>query len=199
MVVYERTQGEPAKAWQAFTVYRDAGAARSYRSVAESLSKSVSLIERWGSRWNWQRRVIEYDHVQEAQARAEMARDNREMHKRHINEGLLLQQKGVERLQALDTDRMSVRDAILCIREGAKLERLARGEPTEIIETAEQRREERVERARAALRQHIVEFPQIDPATLIEWSAADYNVTKSDLASVIEDQAQIKLVNDCEM
>jgi hypothetical protein len=196
---YERMQGEPAKAWQAFTIYRDASAARAYRSVAESLGKSVSLIERWGSRWNWQRRVIEYDHVQEAQARAEMARESREMMKRHINEGLLLQQKGVERLQALDTDRMSVRDSILCIREGSKLERLARGEPTEIIETLEKRREERVERARAALRQHIIEFPQIDPATLVEWSAADYNVTKSDLASVIEDQAQIKLVNDREM
>jgi hypothetical protein len=190
MVAYERMTGEPLKAWQAFTVYRDAGASRSYRAVAESLGKSVRLIERWGSRWHWQQRVAEYERAQEQAARQEMARDSREMMKRHINEGLLLQQKGIERLQALDTDRMSLRDAVICVREGSKLERLARGEPTEhvVVESGNDQRDQR----RAAARRAAVEFlakyrATLEPRSIVERVAERYGVRLSELADLIQE------------
>ncbi len=192
MVIYERLQGEPLKAWQAFTIYRDASAARSYRSVAESLSKSLRLIERWGSRWNWLSRVFEYDRVQEIVARAEMARDSREMLKRQINEGLLLQQKGIERLQALDTDRMSVRDAIICIREGSKLERLARGEPTVITETLTDTVGDQAERRKVyatnRIKEYFLKYPTIPREQIVEKVAKRYRVHTSELADLIQVQ-----------
>ncbi len=190
MVAYERMTGEPLKAWRAFTVYRDAGAARSYRAVAESLGKSLRLIERWGSRWHWQQRVAEYERAQEQAARQEMARDSREMMKRHINEGLLLQQKGIERLQALDTDRMSLRDAVICVREGSKLERLARGEPTEhvVVESGDDQRDQR----RAAARRAAVEFlakyrTTLEPRSIVERVAERYGVRPSELSDLIQE------------
>jgi hypothetical protein len=192
MVIYERMQGEPAKAWQAFTIYRDASAARAYRSVAESLGKSVSLIERWGSRWHWQQRVMEYDRVQEIAARAEMARASKDMKQRHINEGLLLQQKGIERLQALDTDRMSVRDSILCVREGAKLERLSRGEPTAITETHIEAVGDGTMRRKAfaihRIKEYFEKYPTIPRERIVEKVAEKYRVRISELADLIQIQ-----------
>jgi hypothetical protein len=56
-----------------------------------------------------------------------------EMNERHAKEGLALQQKGIERLGTLPPEQFSPSDAIRAINDGVRLERLARGEPTEHI------------------------------------------------------------------
>ncbi len=53
------------------------------------------------------------------------------MQERQAKEALLLQQKGAERLAALEPEAFSADAAIRALIEGAKLERLARGEVTE--------------------------------------------------------------------
>lgn len=53
------------------------------------------------------------------------------MNERHAREGLALQQKGVQRLQDVTSDEMSATDAIRAVIEGVRLERLARGAPTD--------------------------------------------------------------------
>ncbi len=98
MAIYERLEGEPAKAWHAFTIYRDGGASRSYRQVAEALNKSERLIERWGRQWQWARRVAEYDKILDIEKRLAMREEAIKMGERHARLGTLLQSKGVERL-----------------------------------------------------------------------------------------------------
>ena len=56
------------------------------------------------------------------------------MRERQSREALLLQQKGTEWIAGVEEGKASPEAAIRAIVEGAKLERLARGEPTERTE-----------------------------------------------------------------
>lgn len=53
------------------------------------------------------------------------------MIERHAKEALLLQQKGAEWIAAIDVGGATADAAIRAIVEGTRMERLARGEPTE--------------------------------------------------------------------
>jgi hypothetical protein len=55
------------------------------------------------------------------------------MAERHAREALMLQNKAVERLRQLLPEELKARDALAYLVEAAKLERLARGEPTERV------------------------------------------------------------------
>ncbi len=58
---WERKPGESAKAYSAFSIYRDAGADRSLRKVAQESSKDPAQIFRWNRQQSWQQRVSAYD------------------------------------------------------------------------------------------------------------------------------------------
>jgi hypothetical protein len=66
MKSYDRMDGESAKAWAAFCVYRDLGVSRSLSSVAEIFytpethrkrPRNLSQIELWSRQWGWSDRV----------------------------------------------------------------------------------------------------------------------------------------------
>lgn len=57
---WERQQNESDKAFTAFRLYLDLGDARSLRTVNRQLSKSLTIISRWSSRWGWPDRVAAY-------------------------------------------------------------------------------------------------------------------------------------------
>lgn len=58
---WEKLAGESAKAYQAFTRYRDMGPARSTAKVARELGKSKALMDRWSSRHEWVDRAAALD------------------------------------------------------------------------------------------------------------------------------------------
>lgn len=62
---WERQEGESARAFQAFTEYRDMGEKRSLRAVARKVQKSEGLIQRWSRNWGWKARVRDYDKMLE--------------------------------------------------------------------------------------------------------------------------------------
>lgn len=81
---WDRQPGETSKAYEAFSIYRDMGAERTVRLVAEALNKSGTLIAGWSGKHNWVDRAAAYDSVP---ARAvvdeyqKMARDIAEQHR----------------------------------------------------------------------------------------------------------------------
>jgi hypothetical protein len=85
----------------------------------------------WSSRYQWQARIAGLE--REARTAEDHARmvAIREMHERQAKAGLLLQQKGTEWLVNLGAEVATPEAAVRAIVEGAKLERLARGEVTE--------------------------------------------------------------------
>lgn len=131
--IFERLKGETPKAWQAFVVYRDMGYKRSIAKAAREIGITPSLAERWSTKYGWVARVQAYDDYIERLKREKQGKGLLEMEERQAREAMLLQQKGLEMLKQLEPDTASWSDAVKLIIEGAKLERLARGEPTENI------------------------------------------------------------------
>jgi hypothetical protein len=55
------------------------------------------------------------------------------MAERHAKEAMMMQTKAIERLRQLRPEELGARDTLAYLVESAKLERLARGEPTERV------------------------------------------------------------------
>lgn len=58
---WEQRETESQQAFEAFTVYRDAGVGRSLEIVRQRLGKSKALMERWSTRHGWVDRTREYE------------------------------------------------------------------------------------------------------------------------------------------
>lgn len=86
---WERTKGEPGRAYSAAWEYFKMGSARSHSAVAARLGKRVSQMQRWSTRWNWVIRAAAYDdHLVslEQQAIAKLATEQAEKWKRRFEE-----------------------------------------------------------------------------------------------------------------
>jgi hypothetical protein len=121
---------------QAFDRYWTLGADRSIEKLQLELrqvGRGVGLrtLYDWSSRFHWQDRLTDLErNAREAEDRQRITAI-REMAARQAREALLLQQKGAEWLTSLTTDQVTADAAIRAIVEGARLERLVRGEATE--------------------------------------------------------------------
>lgn len=123
---WERQKGESEKAFEAFAVYRDMGAKRTFIAVAEKLRKSESLIRRWKCTWNWEERTRAYDNELEKEAKSKAVKDRKEMSDRHIKIAMQLQRKALEALNSLEVEAMSPKDIKEYIKMATDLERLNR-------------------------------------------------------------------------
>ena len=126
----------------AFDFYVRMGAHRSLEALHRALKENPSVIgltrapsrstlEAWSSAFHWQGRLLDLERQAAEKDREELLRTLQDMNARHAKEGLALQQKGVERLGTLSSEQLSASDAVRALVEGVRLERLARGEPTE--------------------------------------------------------------------
>lgn len=59
--IWKRLPSDTDKSFEAFALYRDMGASRSLKAVAEKLEKSETIIGRWSGQHNWVSRVAAYD------------------------------------------------------------------------------------------------------------------------------------------
>ena len=125
-----------AKHSGAFERYWRMGAGRSIERLhaeLESAGEAPTLrtLHEWSRRHHWQDRIVELE--RQAQRAEDDARVSamREVYDRQAKEALLLQQKGTEWLAAMRPEGGTAEDGIRAVVEGARLERLARGEPSE--------------------------------------------------------------------
>ncbi len=128
----------------AFDLYVRMGAGRSLEALHEAVQDDPSLIglkrapglstlETWSSAFHWQDRLLDLENQATEQDRAQQLEVLREMNERHAREGLALQQKGIERLHTLRSDELSPAEAVQAVKEGIRMERLGRGEPTDRV------------------------------------------------------------------
>lgn len=68
--LWDRKPEESAKAYAAFTVYRDLGPSRTLRAAAKALQRGRSLLDHWSARYGWVVRAEAYDAQQRAIAQA---------------------------------------------------------------------------------------------------------------------------------
>jgi hypothetical protein len=127
---------ENTRTRQAFDIYWRLGASRSIERLHAAMSANgraptLRTLYAWSSDLHWQHRLARLE--EDAKRAEDEARVQalREMYERHINEALVLQQKGTQWLTAKGMEDTTADTAIRAIVEGARMERLARGEPTE--------------------------------------------------------------------
>lgn len=127
---------ESTKHRVAFEAYWRLGPERSierlHAALAEAGQQAPSLrtLYEWSARYQWQSRVARLEQeARVAEDEARIAAIN-EMQERQAKAGLFLQQKGMEWLVTMGEDAATPEAAVRAIVEGAKLERLARGEVT---------------------------------------------------------------------
>jgi len=157
---WERQKGESTKAFEGFRTYRDLGAGRSLVAAAKALGKNKAVLSEWSMRHEWVRRVDAHDANEDRVRRAAHLAEVERMAARHATaaqatqEAVMAPVRAVlERLRA-DREKESTEflDALtsgspaaameLALASAGRLpalqaaERLARGEPTEIIRSA---------------------------------------------------------------
>lgn len=142
---------ETDTAYAAFCVYRDEGPRRSLRQAARDYYRLQDLPERhgpdggklgqvtaWSGRNDWRSRAASYDHHLDRMRRIEHADEVKEMARRHAAVANVAIARGTERLRAMTAAELTPREAIVLIDLGVRIERLTRGQATEI--TAEDSR-----------------------------------------------------------
>lgn len=156
--------------------YVDLGSSRSIEALhqllaADGSAPALRTLYEWSRAHNWQQRIDDL----EREARSADAEIHfqaiKEMRERHIQEALLLQQKGAQKYSGLNPDEMTPEVATRAIVEGQKLERLARGEATERAETMSQT-DERLRRVEDDELEHLIELAK-ESATREESSQSD--------------------------
>ena len=131
---WERQKSESAKAYEAFTIYRDMGAGRSCRKVAEQLGKSTGLLERWSRNNDWQKRVAAWDAEQDRIARQAQVDEIKKMRKRHADLASAMLVKAARALQRIPEDEIKAGDVSRMVETASKLERISRGDAGEVVE-----------------------------------------------------------------
>ena len=132
--LWERQPGESAKAFEAFCIYRDMGVSRSARKVSEKLGKSRQLLSRWSAQYSWVDRVDAWDAEQDRLNRIQQQKEIAKMRKKHADLGAVMVGKAVLALSQLKLEEMSASDIARFAIEGTKIERISRGDVSEVIE-----------------------------------------------------------------
>lgn len=129
---WERRVRESAKAYAAFSSYRDMGSDRSLQKVAQSLSKSLTLVKRWSSEHEWVERARAYDNDLARAAKAQAEKELKDMTARHIKIAMQLQTKAVTALSQLPVAEMSPKEILSFLAEATKMERVNRAEEARV-------------------------------------------------------------------
>lgn len=133
---WERQDGETPKQFEAFVVYRDLAEERSLSKVAKELGKSTQLMSRWSASNNWVERCAEWDREQDRIARQQQVKDIKKMRKRHADVAssmIVAAAKGLKNIME-HPEEMKPNDVARLVEVASKLERLSRGDTSEVVE-----------------------------------------------------------------
>lgn len=130
---WERQPREGGQSFDAFLIFRELGVKRTLLETAKICGKTPSLIRRWALQWDWYIRVDAWDQrLAEFRDKAAVE-EAKAMGARQARLGMKLQEVGAKRLEQFSTtpllqETLTANDTIRLIKEGADLERVARGE-----------------------------------------------------------------------
>ena len=138
---WERQPNESAKAYHAFTLYRDAGITRSLRKVVgEHFGGSTGKLrqlEKWSSENLWVSRVEAYDAEVDRRRRLRREAQAEDARERAVENARLLQDiaiRGLEQLQGRSKPTLNPSTSLLrYLKEGTELEFVSLGLPFHLI------------------------------------------------------------------
>lgn len=184
--IWLQIPGETHRAYAAFCVYRNAGPLRSLRETckvfynldelppAHQNHNQLRQIKLWSSIHEWQNRALAYTSHLDKLSRIEHGERVRSMHKRQAANASTVAGKAMEKLRTVDASRLTVNEALKMFVEATRIERMARGQSSEIIETVDP-----VVAADQSLR-HIIEH---NPAAALAMRDLSLALTNEELAA----------------
>lgn len=84
--IYNRLPTETAKAYAAFSVYRDMGDSRSLEKTGQKLGKCKAVMETWSRKHDWVNRVAEWDAEQDLLRQKEAIAARRKEHRENLKQ-----------------------------------------------------------------------------------------------------------------
>lgn len=142
--VWVQQKGEPDLAYAAFCRYRDFGPRRSLRQACKDHyeldekpdrnSGKLAQVSEWSRTWDWVERAWAYSHHLDRLARIEAGEQAKLMVRRHAAAATHMIAKATEKIMAIQPTELTPRDAATLLDLGVKIERLSRGEATEVID-----------------------------------------------------------------
>ena len=131
---WERQDGETAKAYEAFSEYRDMKADRSLAKVGQKLGKSKAQMEKWSKKYSWVARAEAWDLEEDRLVRAALTKEIGAMRKRHADTAKAMLIKAAQALGRIPVDEIKAQDISRMVDVAAKLERISRGDVGEVVE-----------------------------------------------------------------
>ena len=140
---WDRQPRETSRSYELFCAYRGMGIERSLskmRKLTDGLP-SLTRLKELSRKRSWVERSRKYDDYLEQQDRLQQEKERREMRKRHAKMGVLGQSVAIKALENLLNKvqaggEVSAGDAGRLLDTAVKVERLARGEPTDSHEVS---------------------------------------------------------------
>lgn len=120
---WERQKGESAQAFEAFSLYLEMGADRSLRAVSHECNKSISLIRRWSSAYNWVERCRAWDNHLQHEAKKAAVTEVRNMTKRHVKMAQQIQNAAMLALKEMGSDMVNPKNFAAIVKLATELER----------------------------------------------------------------------------
>ena len=107
--------------------------------IRDRLNKSLTLIGKWSSRYNWPERARAYDRDLDRQAHAQAVREVRSMTNRHIRIAMQLQAKALEALEQLNVATLSPKMQLAFLAKATEIERMNRLSAAGMDDSGQQR------------------------------------------------------------
>jgi hypothetical protein len=141
---WDRQPCETSRGYELFCAYRGLGTEWSLRKLKQGTNgaPNVNRLKRLSTRWNWVERCEKYDDHLEYQDRLRQEKERRQMRERHAKISVLGQNIVVRELESLlakaqnGGGQMTPSDVARLMDVTVKVERLARGEPTDSHEVS---------------------------------------------------------------
>jgi len=121
--VWERQQGESARAFEAFSLYLEMGADRSVRAVGQKLGKSRALVERWSSAHQWVDRCRAWDNHLQHEAKKAAVAEVRAMNRRHVQMAQQIQVAAITALTEMGSGMVNPKNFTAIVKLATELER----------------------------------------------------------------------------
>lgn len=132
---WDRQPGEGPRPYAQFVVYRDMGPGRSIKKASEKIkNRSLAYLYQVAHKNRWTERASLYDLEMSRQFNETVIQRRKDMATRHYAVAANMLSKASERLLAVDVDQLSLRDLAYWVETAVKVQRLALGSPTDILE-----------------------------------------------------------------
>lgn len=162
--VWQRQSWETESDFHKFRTYRDTPIykKRELKATARELDTNYNRLWMTAKENRWLERTLAYDRHEDAKRIKQINRGKIEMSENHIRIAKVMQELIGQRLKTMDVETLTARDIRDWAEVATKIERVARGESSDIVtHNVADGRESLITSAKEFLRQQILDYPDL--------------------------------------